>query len=90
MPKQKPSNEPKATNPEAKPPKRKENPLKHFAEEVEEHLIEGGEMATSTTSAETNVVLSVLGAIEGPQVPKEQPEKQENARKRNKPRPKAR
>lgn len=88
MPKQTPPNEP--AKPAAKPPKGKENPLKHFAEEVEEHLIEGGEMATSTTSAETNVVLSVLGAIEGPQVPKEASEKKPNVRKRNRVRPKPR
>jgi hypothetical protein len=44
----------------------KENPIKRVAEEVESHLLEGAELATSTTSAETNVALAALGAIEGP------------------------
>jgi hypothetical protein len=68
----------------------KENPVERFAEEVESHLIEGGEMATATTSAETNVVLAALGAIEGPQTHEPKREKKRNARKRNKARPETR
>lgn len=52
-----------------------ENPIKHFAEEVEEHLIEGAELATSTTSPETNAVLAIEGTIVGPRVPKAKSEK---------------
>jgi hypothetical protein len=67
-----------------------ENPIHRLAEEVEAHLIEGAELATSTTSAETNVVLAALGAIEGPQVPKPKAEKKRDGGKKRKPRPKAR
>lgn len=69
----------------------KENVIERIAEEVESHLIEGAELATSTTSAETNVALAALGAIEGPRTPKEpKPEKKRNGGKRTKPRSKAR
>lgn len=71
-------------------PQHKENPIHHFAEEVEEHLIEGAELATSTTSAETNVVLAALGAIEGPRVPKDKTEKKKDGGKRRNIRPKTR
>lgn len=54
---------------------RRENPIKHLAEEVEEHLIEGAELATSTTSPETNAVLAIEGTIVGPRVPKAKAEK---------------
>jgi hypothetical protein len=69
----------------------KQNPIERIAEEVEAHLIEGAELATSTTSAETNVVLAALGAIEGPQA-EDQPkaEKKSDAGKKRKARPKAR
>lgn len=63
--------------------------LKRFAEEVEAHLIEGAELATTTSSAETNVAMAALGAIEGPPEPKDQAEKKP-ARKRSKLRPQAR
>jgi hypothetical protein len=62
---------------------RRQNPIKHFAEEVEEHLIEGAELATSTTSPETNALLAVEGAIVGPRVPKDKAEKKpSNAKQR--------
>ncbi len=72
-------------------PRHKENPIQRIAEEVEAHLIEGAELATSTTSAETNVVLAALGTIEGPQAG-DQPEteKKGHAGKKRKARPKAR
>ncbi|HEY9288069.1 MAG TPA: hypothetical protein VIT43_08615 [Candidatus Dormibacteraeota bacterium] len=63
--------------------------LKRLAEEVEAHLIEGAELATATASSETNVAMAALGAIEGPAEAKDQAEKKP-ARKRGKPRPKAR
>ena len=63
--------------------------LKRLAEAVEAHLIEGAELATATTSAETNVAMAALGAIEGPPEPKAEAENKPGA-KRGKPRPKAR
>jgi hypothetical protein len=74
--------------PDAQEPKH-ENPIKRFAEEVESHLLEAGELATSTTSAETNVAMAALGAIEGPGDPEPKPKKKPGA-KRGKARPKAR
>jgi hypothetical protein len=63
--------------------------LKRLVEEVESHLIEAGELATSTTSAETNVAMAALGAIEGPGDPEPKAAKKRAAR-RNKARPKTR
>ena len=40
--------------------------LGRFADEVESRFLEGAEMATETTSAETNAALAALTAIEGP------------------------
>lgn len=71
-------------------PQHHENAIRRFGEEVEEHLIEGAEMATSTTSSETNVVLAALGAIEGPRVPKEKAEKKRSDGKPKKVRSKKR
>jgi hypothetical protein len=65
-----------------------ENPVKRFAEQVESHLMEGAELATSTTSAETNVAMAALGAIEGPGEPK--PKAEKKPAKRDKARPRAR
>jgi hypothetical protein len=45
-------------------PKR-ENPIKRAAEEVEERFFEGAELATATTSPETNIVLAAEAAIVG-------------------------
>jgi hypothetical protein len=56
-----------------KPPKsasttrgKHENVFEHVAQELEARFLEGAEMATETTSAETNIALAALGAIEGP------------------------
>jgi hypothetical protein len=76
------------SKPEEPAKSKHENPIKHFAEEVESHLIEGAELATSTTSAETNVAMAALGAIEGPGEPKPKTEKKPG--KRDKARPRAR
>ena len=46
--------------------RRDEGFLGRFAEEVESRFLEGAEMATETTSAETNAALAALAAIEGP------------------------
>ena len=40
--------------------------IERIAEEVESRFLEGAEMATETTSAETNAALAALAAIEGP------------------------
>ena len=49
----------------SKKPKR-ENVIERVAEELEARFFEGAELATETSSAETNVALAALGAIEGP------------------------
>lgn len=73
----------------AKPP-HKENAIERFAERVEARFFEGAEMATETTSAETNIALAALAAIEGPHDPKPAPKgKPANAKRKN-PRPKKR
>jgi hypothetical protein len=46
---------------------RGEGILGRIADEVESRFLEGAEMATGTTSAETNAALAALAAIEGPQ-----------------------
>ena len=46
--------------------RREEGFLGRFAEDVESRFLEGAEMATETTSAETNAALAALAAIEGP------------------------
>jgi len=53
----------------AKPPHR-ENLIERVGEALEARFFEGAEMATETTSAETNVALAALAAIEGPREPK--------------------
>jgi hypothetical protein len=47
-------------------PRHKETPIEHLEQVIESRFLEGAEMATETTSAETNVVLAALAAIEGP------------------------
>jgi hypothetical protein len=47
-------------------PKHHENIIQRIGEEIEARFFEGAELATETTSAETNVALAALGAIEGP------------------------
>jgi hypothetical protein len=81
----KPKRRPKAEEPLKS---KHENPVKRFAEEVETHLMEGAELATSTTSAETNVAMAALGVIEGPGESK--PKAGKKPAKPDKTRPKAR
>jgi hypothetical protein len=45
---------------------KRENIIERVAEELESRFFEGAELATETTSAETNIALAALGAIEGP------------------------
>ncbi len=46
--------------------KHHENILERVADIIEERFLEGAELATETTSAETNLALAALAAIEGP------------------------
>jgi hypothetical protein len=47
-------------------PKHHENIIERIGDVIEERFLEGAEMATETTSSETNVALAALAAIEGP------------------------
>jgi len=73
----------------AKPP-HKENVIQRAAEELEARFLEGAEMATETTSAETNVALAALAAIEGPREPKPASKGKPANAKSKSPRPKKR
>ena len=73
----------------AKTPHR-ENLIQRIGEEVEVRFFEGAEMATETTSAETNIALAALAAIEGPRDPKPTPKGKPTDAKRKSPRPKKR
>jgi len=70
-------------------PKR-ENLIERVAEELEARFFEGAELATETSSAETNVALAALGAIEGPRDVKQSASKKATHGKRKTPRPKKR
>jgi hypothetical protein len=72
-----------------KPPHR-ENAIERFAERLEERFFEGAELATETSSAETNVALAALGAIEGPRDSKQPARQKATNAKSKKPRPKKR
>ena len=48
-----------------------ENAIQRIGEEIEARFFEGAELATETSSSETNVALAALGAIEGPRKPKQ-------------------
>jgi hypothetical protein len=80
----------KTTKPQ--PVQHHENVIQRLAEEVEARFLEGAEMATETTSAETNLALAALGAIEGPREPKPKSEGEPAHGKRKSPtvRPKKR
>jgi hypothetical protein len=78
-----------AKKPAAKSPHR-ENVIQRVAEEVEARFFEGAEMATETTSAETNLALAALAAIEGPREPKPAAKGKPASAKRKTPRPKKR
>jgi len=74
------------------PPARgkRENVIEHLAQELEARFLEGAELATETSSAETNVVLAALGAIEGPHDVEPKPSRKAAHGKRKTPRPKTR
>ena len=56
----------KATRPAPRTSVKRENIIERVAEELESRFFEGAELATETTSAETNIALAALGAIEAP------------------------
>jgi hypothetical protein len=85
----KPTPEKTSTASPAKP-RHKENAIERFAERVEARFFEGAEMATETTSAETNIALAALAAIEGPREPKPASKGKPANAKRKSPRPKKR
>lgn len=68
----------------------RENVIRRIAEEIESRFLEGAEMATETTSAETNVALAALAAIEGPRETPAAPKAKAAHGKRKRPRSKAR
>jgi len=70
-------------------PKR-ENLIERVAEELEARFFEGAELATETSSAETNVALAALGAIEGPRDVKQPASQKATHGKRKSPRRKKR
>lgn len=83
-----------AKKPKSKPASsgnpRHENVVQRIADEVEARFLEGAEMATETTSAETNVALAALAAIEGPRESKQGSEAKARDAKRKNARPKKR
>jgi hypothetical protein len=82
----------KPTGAKAGPPKKpkRENVIERVAEELEARFFEGAELATETSSAETNIVLAALGAIEGPREVKLPARPKATHAKRKSPRPKKR
>jgi hypothetical protein len=68
----------------------RENLIERVGEELEARFFEGAEMATETTSAETNVALAALAAIEGPRESKPVSKGEPDNAKRKSPRPKKR
>ena len=70
--------------------KHHENPIQRVAEELEARFFEGAELATETSSAETNVALAALGAIEGPRDVKQPAKAKATHAKRKRPRLKPR
>jgi len=68
----------------------RENVVQRVVEELESRFFEGAEMATETTSAETNVALAALAAIEGPRDTPTPPKGKAPHAKRKRPQPKAR
>ena len=73
-----------------KKPAHHENLIERVAEELEARFFEGAELATETSSAETNVALAALGAIEGPREVKQPARPKATNAKRKSPRPKNR
>ena len=84
---------PKKVVPKKAAPKKaphRENAIERFAERLEERFFEGAELATETSSAETNVALAALGAIEGPRDSKQPVKQKASNAKRKSLRPKKR
>jgi hypothetical protein len=79
---------PKKPAPKKKP--HRENLIERVAEELEARFFEGAELATETSSAETNVALAALGAIEGPRDVKQPAQPKATHAKRKRPRLKSR
>jgi hypothetical protein len=67
-----------------------ENVFQRVGDAIEERFLEGAEMATETSSAETNVALAALAAIEGPPASEGKPKAKAAHAKRKRSRPKAR
>jgi hypothetical protein len=67
-----------------------ENLFQRVGDAIEERFLEGAEMATETSSAETNVALAALAAIEGPHDAQAKPPPKPVHAKRKRLRPKAR
>ncbi|HEX9094515.1 MAG TPA: hypothetical protein VF990_00260 [Candidatus Dormibacteraeota bacterium] len=67
-----------------------ENLIERIGEELEARFFEGAELATETSSAETNIALAALGAIEGPRDVKQPASPKATHGKRKSPRPKKR
>ena len=86
----KPAKKVAAKSPSTAKPPHKESPLHHLEQIIESRFFEGAEMATETTSAETNVALAALAAIEGPRDPKPTSKGKSANAKRKSPRPKKR
>ena len=82
--------EPKKPKPTSAKKPHHENVFQRVGDAVEERFLEGAEMATETSSAETNVALAALAAIEGPHNAQAKPEVKPAHAKRKRSRPKAR
>ena len=67
-----------------------ENAIQRIGEELEARFFEGAELATETSSSETNIALAALGAIEGPRDVKQPATPKATHGKRKSPRPKKR
>ncbi|HXO59125.1 MAG TPA: hypothetical protein VN834_04935 [Candidatus Acidoferrum sp.] len=81
----------KAAPKKAAPKKPKhENVIERIGEELEARFFEGAELATETSSAETNIALAALGAIEGPRDAKQPAAAKATHGKPKSPRPKKR
>ena len=81
----------KAAPKKAAPKKLKsENAIQRIGEELEARFFEGAELATETSSAETNIALAALGAIEGPRDSKQPAGPKATHAKRKRPRLKSR
>jgi hypothetical protein len=80
----------KAASLSAKTKPHHENVFQRVGDAIEERFLEGAEMATETSSAETNVALAALAAIEGPQESEAKPKAKAAHAKRKRSRPKAR